>query len=85
MLENKEAEQDRNPDVEFAEKKAAELMEICDSVQIIMTKHDPLNNVTLSISIGRGNIYARQAAVREWVLKQDEYSKESARQDAFEE
>jgi hypothetical protein len=49
------------------ERKVAELMEMCDTVQIIITKHDSANNVTMSMSKGAGNVYARMASCDDWV------------------
>lgn len=37
----------------------------CDSVQIVLTRHDALR--TRSRYYGRGNVYARIGSVREWL------------------
>jgi len=49
------------------DRKVSELMEMCDTVQIIVTKHDSANNVTMSISKGAGNVYARVASADDWI------------------
>jgi alpha-D-ribose 1-methylphosphonate 5-triphosphate diphosphatase PhnM len=49
------------------ERKVAELMEMCDTVQIVVTKHDSANNATMSISRGAGNVFARMASVDDWI------------------
>jgi hypothetical protein len=45
----------------------SELMEMCDTVQIIVTKHDPVTNSTFSLSKGAGNVYARVASCDDWI------------------
>ena len=49
------------------DRKVSELMEMCDTVQIIVTKHDPVTNSTFSLSKGAGNVYARVASADDWV------------------
>ena len=49
------------------DRKVSELMEMCDTVQIIITKHDPVTNTTFSLSKGEGNVYASVASCDDWI------------------
>ena len=52
------------------QRKVAELMELVHTVQIVVTKYDPVNNETVFFGNGAGNIYARMASVDDWLRKQ---------------
>jgi ABC-type uncharacterized transport system ATPase subunit len=62
------------------EHKLAEIMEVCDTVQISVTIQR--DNVTECLHKGAGNFYARLASTREFVERQDEYIREDARRRA---
>ncbi len=64
-------------DVERVSNAAAALAEHFDSVQIIATRCD--DGCTSMTHAGKGNWYAREASLREYLLKQDERSRESIR------
>lgn len=61
-----EAEQLQN----YLEHKCAEIMEHVDSVQIVVTVHNKVDNSTSLISNGKGNIYSRIGACEDWINKQ---------------
>jgi hypothetical protein len=52
-----------------------EASDYCDSVRVFCTAHDSATEATETISDGRGNAYAQQAQVREWVIQQDEITR----------
>jgi hypothetical protein len=64
---------------------AANLLgEHCDSVQIIAVVHnDKGDDMVVSYAAGSGSLYERIGATREWLIRQDEYTKEHARRHAF--
>lgn len=65
---------------------ASKLAEHVDSVRIFVTKTgDGSTSNSGAITTGRGNLYAQLGQVKEWILTQDEYVKENARRDTFEE
>ncbi len=49
------------------ETKTAELMEHFDTVQIVVTRHNRLDETTEMMSKGRGNLYARFSSVEAWL------------------
>ncbi len=49
------------------EAKTAELMEHFDTVQIVVTRHNRLDETTEMMSKGRGNLYARFSSVEAWL------------------
>jgi hypothetical protein len=49
------------------ETKTAELMEHFDTVQIVVTRHNRLDETTEMMSKGRGNLYARCSSVEAWL------------------
>jgi hypothetical protein len=49
------------------ETKAAELMEHFDTVQIVVTRHNKIDDTTDMMSRGRGNLYARYSSVDAWL------------------
>lgn len=60
------------------DKAAEELGEHVDSVQIIITYHRGDRGESASYSNGKGCFYARMGAVKEWVIRQDQYTKTDA-------
>lgn len=50
-----------------------------DSVRIITTIDNGAE--TISMHHGIGNFYAQYGAVKEWVIRQEEYTKQNARQE----
>jgi hypothetical protein len=46
---------------------AIQIMEHCDSVQIITTVYDPIEGTSQMVSCGKGNWYTRTGSVREWL------------------
>jgi hypothetical protein len=56
-----------------------------DACHIFATKHETEAEATdgtagvLAFSLGRGNYYARYGLIREWMLRQDERSREKER------
>lgn len=58
-------------DLELLQKSVAGLMEHFDTVQIFATRYHGPSKGTRSITHGAGNYYARQGAVREWIVEDD--------------
>jgi len=67
----------------LARDKIKEIGEHCTSVQIFCTISDPDDHMghTGVIRTGVGDIYARMAASREWVLMMDEQARIKAKRD----
>lgn len=61
----------------FIDTKVAELMEVCDTVQIHATFES--QECTEIYHTGAGNFYARLASAREFLIRQDEYTRHNAR------
>ena len=57
------------------------LMEHFDTVQIIVTKHNPKENSTSMDCFGRGNHFANLAAVEEWLEEDRERSIRMSQED----
>jgi len=69
-------------DIEMVKKHAEALGEHFDSVQIFTTRHEPTTaGGTATVQYGVGNYYARYGQAREWVLKQDEWTRVEARKE----
>lgn len=66
-------------DVAELERHALQLREHFDAVEIIAVRHLDDDSGTAMVTCGKGNWYARSAAVREWVLKTDERDREAVR------
>lgn len=69
---------------QYIDKRVAEIMEVCESVQVSATFKDTDNNVTVCYHTGAGNFYARLGSVQEFLIKQDEYIREHARNNTIE-
>lgn len=61
---------------------ASKIMEHVDSVQIIATVKD--GEDTTFLQVGLGNWFARFGSVREWLIKQEERTREDERHDQLE-
>jgi hypothetical protein len=68
----------------FINHKLSEIMEVCETCQIVVTIQDKTGDTTLSLSTGSGNLYARLGSVQEWINRQDEYNRFNARRSAQE-
>jgi hypothetical protein len=68
----------------FINHKLSEIMEVCETCQITVTIQNKTDDTTMSLSTGRGNLYARIGSVQEWINRQDEYNRFNARQSAQE-
>lgn len=62
-------------------KHTAELMEHCDTVLILITKHNTETGSTISIDRGDGNWYARYGQAREWLLREDVDARDLSNED----
>jgi hypothetical protein len=51
----------------FLDLKTAELMEHFDTVQIVVTRHNKLDETTEMMTKGKGNLYARFSSVDAWL------------------
>lgn len=71
------SEQER--DQELLARHCAGLMEHFDSVRIVATKHNPVDQTTTTASWGQGNFHAQRDSTREWLAMLDEGDLERAR------
>lgn len=72
------------PDQEFeiVRRAASGLAEHFDSVHIFCTRQGTATESgTVNVNCGEGNWFARYGQVREWVVKQEELSRQSVRED----
>jgi uncharacterized alpha/beta hydrolase family protein len=68
---------------EMVQKKASELAEHFDSVQLFVTGHRGGEETTFSYEYGKGNFYARMGQINEWMTIQTPYAVQHAiRKDA---
>lgn len=72
---------DRDPDLVTLDRHVAQLMEHFDSVQIICTRFEAKAGKTSCASRGDGNWYARVGAVREWLIRDDQATREDVKGD----
>lgn len=57
------------------------LMEHFDSVQIFATRHEAGElSGTVQVDFGRGNWFARRGQIHDWCVKEDEVTRQQARQ-----
>lgn len=69
-------------DMERVEKCAQQLGEHFDTVQILVSRHEPgTEDGTVNISYGLGNWFARFGQVRDWLIKTDERTREYVRRE----
>lgn len=72
-------------DMARVEKAAKELGVFFDTVQIFCSNHNAnpehQNAGTVTTNSGVGNYYTRYGQVREWLVKQDEYTRIQCRKD----
>lgn len=67
-------------DMDIIKKACQELGEHFDSVQIFVTRHEAGEcNGTICINYGSGNSMARYGQVKDWTVKQDEFTRITAR------
>lgn len=67
-------------DFERVRRAAEALSEHFDSVQIFCTRHDTGGEGgTINVKFGVGNYYARLGHIREWLIKEDEATREEIR------
>lgn len=59
------------------------LMEHFETVQIVATRQK--GDMTQCLTRGRGNVFARQASVREWLLRHDTWARMAAKRQGIEE
>ncbi len=63
---------------EMIQRKACELAEHFDSVQIFVTRHRGGEEMTASYEFGKGNFYARYGQIAEWLSIQDQFQRNHA-------
>lgn len=63
----------------FLDQHVDQLLEHFDSIRIFATVKEDGGECTIGVNRGGGNFYAQFGQAREWVLVQDEYTKEKAR------
>lgn len=67
-------------DLKIVTKAIQDLSEHFDSIQIFATRYDANSEgATVNVSKGTGNWFARAGQVREWIIKEDEASRKSVR------
>lgn len=69
----------QDPDFTRVVKACEALIEHYDSVQILVTRHEPNEGGTRNTSYGLGNYFARKAHMEEWIVKEDEETREAIR------
>jgi hypothetical protein len=83
MKETEEADEQEQPENKretMIRAHACQLSEHFDSVQIIATSRAPEGHTILS-HWGKGNWYAREGSVREWLSVQEERTREQVRKE----
>lgn len=69
-------------DVERIKKAATDLGEYFDTVQIFATRHQSEtedDTGTVNLNYGVGNWFARLGFVKDWLIRQDEYTRDHCR------
>lgn len=61
------------------------LSEHFDTVRIFVTSHNGSTDTTHCFTSWRGNFYAQQAQIHEWLTRQDQAAREYAKRDLQEE
>lgn len=70
-------------DLERCKAAAAELGEYFDTVQIIVTRHEPtIEGGTIKAHGSAGNYFGRLGSVRSWLIEQDEGIRQQERQES---
>ncbi len=64
--------------INLADELVRKLGEHCESVQLFVTYPEG-NGETAGYSVGDGNFYARLGQTKEWLIRQDEYTRTHAR------
>ncbi len=73
---------DQDEDRDRLKKSLNELSEHFDSVQILCTRYKGGDDGgTVNISMGTGNWFARYGQMREWLIREEETSRETRRGD----
>lgn len=78
MPERSDEEQE-SFDEAILKKYCTHLIEHFSSVRIIATRHRSETNDTVACSSGAGDYYSQIGAVRDWLIRQDERTKENVR------
>jgi hypothetical protein len=73
---------ERDEDLRRVQEAVNVLVEHFDAVHVFATRHEPEEEGgTASVQIGAGNWFARYGQIKEWTIKQDEFSRINARKD----
>lgn len=72
-------EKPEQEDLTRCRKAVEDLSEFFDSVQIFATRHDGKDIGTVNVNFGCGNWFARKGQVSEWLLKEEESTREYIR------
>jgi hypothetical protein len=62
-------------DMKRIKEAAASLGEHFDTVQIFVTRHDADSIGSVNATYGSGNWFARLGLVRDWLIRQDEFTR----------
>jgi len=76
------SEQDtKDADMERVRKHVEDLAEHFDTVHVFVTRagEGDDDQSTLNINIGTGNWFARLGFVKDWIIRQDEYTRQDCR------
>lgn len=72
----------KNEDMERVEAACRALGEHFDSVQIFVTRHEPFQrDGTVNINVGEGNWFTRYGQVSDWMIRQNERTRDYIRED----
>jgi hypothetical protein len=70
-----------DPDLDMVTEHCTKLGEHFDTVQIFVTRHEAgKEDGTVNVNYGSGNWFARYGQVKEWVLRRDEDTRVSIRE-----
>jgi len=72
-------ESQKDLDVKMINKHLDTLIEHFDSVQIFATRQSSHNDGTVHINIGRGNYFARYGQIKEWIIVEEESTRNKIR------
>lgn len=76
---------DQENDIRLLDQAAHKLSEHFDAVQIFATRHEPNQlDATTRVCSGVGNWFARYGQIREWMIREEESSRQIARKDSEE-
>lgn len=72
----------KEQDMDRVKKAAHELIEHFDTVQIFCTRHESGElDGTVNVNFGKGNWFTRYGQVQSWFIKENQFSRNEAKED----